>query len=156
MWAIVFAVLGAGSEIFGLAMVVRQISADRDRARTLLDKQRSWRPPKRPGPRRVSASAINVRPAGIGSLQKGATERQLASMFASLVTGHNQLVHDSEEALDQRTTQLLEEIDKGDKELRNVLRELLSSSILERTIGVVAIGIGIALTMVASILSSLG
>jgi hypothetical protein len=156
VWAIVFAVLGAISEIFGLVMVIRQISADRDRARTLLDKQRSWRPPQRHGPRRVNASSINMRPAGIGSLQAGATERQIASMFASLVTGHNQLVHDSEEALDQRTKQLLEEIDKGDKELRNVLRELLGSSILERTLGVFAIGVGIVLAMMGSILSSLG
>jgi len=152
-WAIIFAALGAFSEIFGLVMVVRQIAADRDRARKLLNKHRNWHPPKRPGPRRVSASSINVRPGGLGSMQVGGAD--LAGMFASLVGGHNQLVHDVEQGLDQRTGQLLEEMDRGDKELRDVLRELLSSSILERTIGVTAIGFGIAFAMIASILSTL-
>ncbi len=155
-WAIVFAVLGAASELFGLGMVVWQIKGDRDRARSLLDKQRAWKPERRPPPRRVSASAISMRPSGIGSLQTGGAERHVASMFASLVTGHNQLVRDSEEALDQRTGQLLDEIDKGDKALRDVLRELLGENIRQRVIGVVAIGVGIVLTMIASILSSLG
>lgn len=137
-------------------MVVREIAGDRDRARRLLDKQRNWRPEKRGSPRRVSGSAINVRPSGLGSLQVGGAERHLASMFASLITSHNELVHDSQEALDQRTTALLEEIDKGDKELREVLRELLGENIRERVIGVVAIASGIVLSMTASILSSIG
>lgn len=155
-WAIIFAVLGAGSELFGLGMVVWQIKGDRDRARSLLDKQRAWKPERRPPSRRVSASAIRMRPAGLSSLQSGAAERHLAGMIASLVTGHNELIRDSEEALDQRTDQLLDEIDKGDKALRDVLRELLSENIQQRVIGVVAIGVGIVLAMIASILSSLG
>lgn len=155
-WAIIFAVLGAGSELFGLAMVVWQINGDRARARSLLDKQRRWKPERRPPPRRVSASAISVRPSGIRSMQSGAADRHLAEMFASLITGHNQLVRDNEEALDQRTALLLDETDKGDRELRSVLRELLGENIRQRVIGVVAIGIGIVLTMIASILSSLG
>lgn len=134
-WAIIFAVLGAGSELVGLGMVVWQIKGDRDRARSLLDKQRAWKPERRSPPRHVSASAISMRPSGLGSLQSGAAERHIASMFASLVTGHNQLVRDSEEALDQRTGQLLDEIDNGDKELRSVLRELLGENIRQRVIG---------------------
>jgi len=155
-WAIIFAVLGASSELFGLGTVVWQIKGDRDRARSLLDEQRNWKPERRPPPRRVSASSINMRPSGVGSLQAGGAERHLAGMFASLITGHNQLVRDNEEALDQRTGLLLDEIDKGDKELRSVLRELLGENIRQRVIGVVAIGAGIALSMLASILSSLG
>jgi len=109
-WAIIFAALGAGSELFGLGMVVREIKGDRDRARSLLDKHQS--------PRQVSASAINLRPTGLGSLQVGGSDRHLASMFASLVSGHNQSVHDMGGALDKRTAALLDEIDNGDKELR--------------------------------------
>jgi hypothetical protein len=155
-WAIIFAVLGACSESFGLGMVIWQIKGDRDRARSLLDKQRKWKPERRPPPRRVSASGISLRPSGLGSMQAGAADRHLAAMIASLVTGHNQLVRDSEEALDQRTHLLLGEIDSGDKELRAVLRELLGENIKQRVIGVVAIGAGIMLSMIASILSSLG
>ena len=155
-WAIIFAVLGASSELFGLGLVVWQIKGDRDRARSLLDRQRKWKPERRPPPRRVGASAISTRPAGIASLQSGAKDRHIAGMIASLVTGHNQLVRDSEEALDNRTAQLLEEIDKGDKELRGVLRELLGENIRQRVIGVIAIGAGIVLSMTASVLSSLG
>jgi hypothetical protein len=154
-WAIIFAVLGAGSELFGLGMVVREIKGDRDRARSLLDKRRNWKPERRSSPRQVSASAINLRPTGLGSLQVGGSDRHRASMFASLVNGHNQLAHDMGVALDERTAALLDEIDKGDRELRGVLRELLGESVRERVIGVVAIGAGIALTMVSSILSSL-
>jgi hypothetical protein len=154
--AIIFAVLGACSELFGLAMVVLEIKGDRDRAQSLLDKQRAWKPERRPPARRVSASAISMRPAGVGSLQAGGSERHIAGMFASLITGHNQLVRDSEEALDQRTGQLLEEIDKGDKELRNVLRELLGENIRQRVIGVITIAAGIALSATASVLSSVG
>lgn len=152
--AVVFAVLGAGSEIAGLVMVVRQIGADRGRARKLLDKQRNWQPERRSGPRRVSASSINVKPGGVSSLQAGGSDRHLAGMFASLITAHNELVHDVVNGLDQRTGDLLEEIDKGDKELRDVLRELLGDSIRERLVGVIAIGVGITLSMFASILST--
>lgn len=155
--AVIFAILGAGVELVGLWAVAQEIASDWRRGRDLIDKQRKWKPERRPPPRRVSASAISMRPAGVGSLQKGALERQISGLIASLVSGHNQLVRDSEEALDLRTGQLLEAIDKGDKELRDVLRELLSKeNIRRRVIGVVAIGIGITLTMVASILSSLG
>lgn len=97
-----------------------------------------------------------MRPASVASLQSGVKDRHIAGMIASLVTGHNQLVRDNEEALDNRTGQLLEEIDKGDKELRDVLRELLGENIKQRVIGVIAIGAGIVLSMTASILSSLG
>jgi hypothetical protein len=155
-WAIIFAAIGACSELLGLGMVVLGIKGDRSRARSLLDKQRSWKPERRSPPRRVGGSAINVRPSGLSSLQTGAAERHLAGIIASLVTGHNQLVRDSEEALDRRTGQVLDEIDKGDKELRGVLRELLGEGIQQRVIGVVAIAVGITLSMVASILSSLG
>jgi hypothetical protein len=155
-WAIILAVLGAGSELFGLGMVVQGIKGDRNRARSLLDKQRTWRPDRRSSPRHVSASAINVRPTGLGSLQAGGAERHLSAMFASLASEHNQLVHDVGEAVDKRTAALLDEIDKGDKELRDVLRELLGENVQQRVTGVVAIGVGITLTMVASIFSTVG
>jgi hypothetical protein len=155
-WAIIFAILGACSELLGLGMVVLEIKGDRNRARSLLDKQRAWKPERRPPARRVGAGSISMRPAGVGSMQAGGSERHIAGMFASLISGHNQLVRDSEEALDQRTKQLLEEIDKGDKELRDVLRELLGQNIRQRVIGVVAIAAGIALSATASVLSSAG
>jgi hypothetical protein len=137
-------------------MVVREIAADRERARALLDKQRSWQPPRRPPPRRVHPSQVEIGNSPLIRLQTGGHEKTVARQIASLVTGHNQLVRDSEEMLDKRTEQLLEEIDSGDKGLRDVLRELLRGSILERMAGVVAIGAGILLSAASSILSSLG
>lgn len=89
-------------------------------------------------------------------MQTGGHERMIAGQMASLVTGHNQLVRDTEEALDNRTEQLLQEIDAGDKAARDVLRELLRGSITERMAGVVAISAGILLSAASSILSSLG
>lgn len=151
--AITLAVLGAASELLGLALVIREIGDDRNRARSLLDKTRSWRPANPGAARRVHASQVEDRFARMG-LRVGGGDRT-ASQIASLATAHNQLVHDSQEALDLRTAQLLEQIDEGDKALTEVLRELLRGSVTERYAGVVALGLGIALSMVASILSSL-
>lgn len=154
--AIILAVLGAGAQVVGLGTVVWQIKGDRDRARSLLDKQRKWKPPNRPPPRRVGPGSINVKPPALSSLQVGSADRQLAGLFASLVNGHNQMVRDTEEAIDKRTAELLDQVDEGDKELRDVLRELLGESIKPRVVGVVAIGAGIILSMAASILSTIG
>jgi hypothetical protein len=154
-WAILIAVIGAGFELVGLWMVVREIAGDRRRARLLLDKERSWRP-KPPTPaRRVMPHQVERGPA-ISTTMQRSLESHVAQSLASLVTAHNQLVHDLDAAIDGRTDQLLKEIDSGDNALRDVLRELLRGSIVERLAGVVAIGIGITLSATASVLSSLG
>jgi hypothetical protein len=57
--------------------------------------------------------------------------------------------------LDERTAAVLEEIDKGDWELRDVLRALLRGNMVERITGVAALAVGIVLSMAASILSTL-
>ncbi len=88
-------------------------------------------------------------------MQRGGTERQILGQIASLATGMNRLTHETGDALDKRTGELLTEIDKGDAALNAVLRELLGANIRERVIGVAAIGVGIALSMAASILSSI-
>jgi hypothetical protein len=154
--AIILAVLGALAELAGLGMVIREIASDRDRARGLLDKERRWKSGVRTPPRRVSPSSLEARSRfSVGSLQPGDVQRHFAAQAAALVSAHNQLVHDVDEAVDRRTSELLEAIDTGDKELRDVLRELLHGSVTERYFGVVAIAAGILLSMAASILSSL-
>jgi hypothetical protein len=80
----------------------------------------------------------------------------VAAQIASLATGHNQLKHDVEKALDDTTAALRGEIDRDDKELRDVLRYLLRGSVVERVGGVVAILVGIALSLAATILGALG
>jgi hypothetical protein len=152
--AITLAAIGGVSELFGLAMVVREISSDRDRARTLLDKKRNFRPAHRGSPRRVHASSLESR-SPLTQMQRGGAERQVLGQIASLATGMNRLTHETGEALDKRTGELLTEIDKGDAALNAVLRQLLGANLRERVIGVIAIGVGIALSTIASILSSL-
>jgi hypothetical protein len=152
--AIVLAVLGAAAQLTGVVIIVREIAGDRDRARALLDKNRSWRPEKRPAPRRVMEQAVAYKQTNWSQFD-GGEQGHNARNIASLVNAHNQLQHDVGSALDERTKALLEEVDSGDKELRDVLRELLRGSILERYVGVAAIGVGIVLSMAASIASSL-
>jgi hypothetical protein len=153
-WAVVFAVLGAGAELLGVGMIVREIAGDRRRARRLLDKERTWRPEKRGPARRVHESMLEDRYARAG-ITVGSNRGRSERLIAELATAHNQLVKDSEEALDQRTALLLNEIDDGDSSLRDVLGELLRGSIVERMAGVAALALGIVLSMTASILGSL-
>jgi hypothetical protein len=152
--AIILAALGGATELFGLGMVVREISRDRGRARTLLDKERKFRPPNRGSPRRVHASSLENK-SSFAQMQRGGTERQILGHIAGLATGMNRLTHEVGDAVDKRTGELLTEIDEGDAALNAVLRELLGANIRERVIGVIAIGSGIVLSMIASILSSL-
>lgn len=76
--------------------------------------------------------------------------------IANLATGINRLNAEVSDLVEARTGQILSEVDKGDAALNAVLRELLGANIRERVIGVVAIAVGIALSMTASIFSSLG
>lgn len=155
--AILLAALGASAELFGLVMIVREIAGDRERARGLLEKDRQWRPERRSSPRRVLPSSVEARSRfGIGSLQPADIRQHSARQVTDLINAHNQLAHDVGKSLDDRTTALFEAIDTGDKELRDVLRELLRGSIIERYVGVAAIGAGILLSMAASILSTIG
>jgi hypothetical protein len=89
-------------------------------------------------------------------MQQGGSERQMLNHIASLATGINTLNAEVSNLVEARTGQILSEVDKGDAALNAVLRELLGANIRERVIGVVAIAVGIALSMTASIFSSLG
>ena len=153
-WAIILAAAGGLSELFGLVMVIREIAADRSRAGRLLDKKRNFRPADRGSPRRVHASSLESR-SPFTQMERGGAERVVRGQIASLATGMNRLTHEVGDALDKRTRELLTEIDQGDAALNAVLRELLGANVKERMIGVAAIGVGIVLSMTASILSSL-
>jgi hypothetical protein len=152
--AIIFAVLGASAELVGIGMIVREIAGDRRRARELLDKQRTWKPEMRGPARRVHGSAFEDRFARAG-IKVGGHQGRAERFIAELATAHNELVVESQNALEQRTDVLLKEIDSGDASLRDVLRELLRGSVVERMAGVAALGLGVILSMTASILSSL-
>ena len=154
-WAIILAALGGVFEIFGVGMVVREISKDRKRAETLLDKERAFRPQKSRNPRTVHARSLESR-SPLVQMQQGGSERQMLNHIASLATGINRLNAEVSDLVEARTGQILSEVDKGDTALNAVLRELLGANIRERVIGVVAIAVGIALSMTASIFSSLG
>lgn len=88
--------------------------------------------------------------------QQSVDPSRLLEHIAGVANAHLRFTKDVAEALDQNTGALLKEIDKGDRALRDVLRELLRGSIIERLLGVVAIGVGIVLSMSASILSTVG
>jgi hypothetical protein len=153
---IILATLGAAAQLGGVVFVVREIAGDRRRARELVDKQRQWKPPGLRPPRRVSRGQVEARPLPTTSPFHRPAGQQVAAQIASLATGHNQLKHDVEKALGHAVEELLEEIDRGDNELRDVLRYLLRGSAIERTGGVLAILVGIVLSLAATIVGAVG
>jgi hypothetical protein len=152
---ILLASLGAAAQFVGVVLVVREIAGDRRRARALIDKQRQWKPQKRGPPRRAHASQLEDRSPFAQMQQHRAGERQ-ARQMAEIVTALNRLAHETGDALDQRTAALLEEIDKGDKEQRDVLRYLLRGSAVERFGGVACILVGILLSLASTIVGTAG
>lgn len=152
--AIALTVIGGIAQFFGVIIVVREIAGDRRRARELFDKQRNWEPATLRPPRRVTEHAVAYRETGFSSQLYGGAQGHIDRSLASLVNAHNQLQHDVSQALENRTDAILKEVDAGDNELRDVLRELLRGSIIERYLGVIAITVGIALSMIGGVLSS--
>lgn len=153
---IILAALGSAAQVGGVILVVREIAGDRRRARDLVDKQRQWRPARPTPPRRVSPGQVEVRNLPPTSAFHRPAGQQVAAQIASLITSHNTLVHDFEDAIEKKTAAILDEVDRGDAELREVLRYLLRGSAVERFGGVVAILIGIVLSLASTVLGAAG
>jgi hypothetical protein len=147
---IVLGSLGAAAQFGGVVLVVKEIAGDRAKARELVDKQRDWKPRTPRPPRRVFAAEVEIK----NTPFHPAENQQIAEKFASIITAHNQVVHDVDQGFEQRTALLLEQIDEGDRQLRDVLRYLLRGSVIERIGGVLAILAGILLSLAATIVGA--
>jgi hypothetical protein len=141
---------------WAVLLVVREIAADRRRARSLLAPQL---PPKRPERSYPAPLAPSMSPPfHLGpafAVSPGDVMRYVQEIEASLgnvLIGMRKAV-DTE--LDSSVQMLWDEVTAGDKLLRDNLRELLVGGIRDRTIGAGLVAVGIVLGTVGSILGNL-
>jgi hypothetical protein len=152
--AICFSVVGGLTEIAGLAMVVREIRSDGLRAREILDLRRDLRPP------RVEPQSPELQPPikdpTWKDVAEGTATRELEGRIAQVAGDVSELSARVERQKFELGIDVLREIDRGDNEMRQRFREILTGSMRERWIGVLALLIGILLSATGSVLSSLG
>jgi len=153
--AIIFSVVGGLSELFGLGMVIREIGADRKRARTLLAGSRQYRRPQRQYPSRVPRAGATAGYGGVGTRQADALHRETHDAIAILANSLTDVTKRLDEERDDLEEKLLKEVDQGDDDLRQAFREVLESDLTERWVGVTALGVGIVLAATGSVLGSL-
>ena len=146
-------IAGGLSELAGLAMVVREIASDRDRARQLLNRKRDIRPPRRTYPADTPAPPIKA-PTWL-DIRDGTATKELERRLTDLVQAVSEMRKQVDHQRDQLMVETLREIDRGDNELRQGFREILAGSLRERWIGVGALVVGIVLGVVGSVLSTL-
>lgn len=154
--AIGFAVVGSVCELAGLAIVVRGILRDRDRARRLFVRQRRARPPERTYPGRQMASPLTpswARPMHGDQLR--AIVEYVSRMEASVADGLIGIRRAVDTELDNSVELLRREMAEQDGVLRDGLRDVLAGSIRDRWLGVVLLGLGIVFAMVGSVLGTL-
>jgi hypothetical protein len=151
--AICLSVAGGISEFVGLAMVVREIRSDRRRASEILDLRREiqLRPPvEEPPPGEPPISAPTWK-----DVTEGTATKELEQRIARVGGKVSELEARIERQKQEIGIEVIREIDRGDNEMRQRFREILTSSLRERWIGVSALLFGIALSATGSVLSSL-
>jgi hypothetical protein len=157
--AIALTVLGGLSEVVGLFTVVREIAADRARARELLSVPRKYAPPERQYPTPLGRHSFGMGGFGgqgaVASIMRPKVDDQITDLAAA--TGNAML--DMKKIVDQDRDELEEnllgEVDKGYNELRADLRDVLESDVRLRLFGVAALLTGIALSATGSVLGNL-
>jgi hypothetical protein len=149
--SITCSVLGGLCELAGLVLVVLGIRDDQRRAKVLFNQPLTFRPPRRTYPMAPSANA----PGGgttWGSLQNVDQRiRQLESSVGKLVIGVRKALDKQD---DEYARQLHEAQVKGDNELRERLRDVLTGSLTGRAWGAALLAIGIVLGVAGSVLSN--
>ena len=157
--AVVLSVVGGIAELAGLGMVIREIGADRRRARELLAPKRQHHDPRRRYDPKLPVPGTAITPgertSHLDNPDVYAVRRQAARGLATLANTMIDMRKAIDKERDGLEAKLLHEIDKGDDELRERFREVLESDLTERWTGVIALGIGIVLAATGSVLSSL-
>jgi hypothetical protein len=158
--AVILSVLGGLCELAGLGMVIREIGADRARARELLARDREYVPPRREYPSKIPVpsgrAGIASRSPVFGSrLDVHTLSAQMEKGMTMLMNAITGLTERIDKNRDELEVKLVEEIDEGDEELRQTFREVLESDLTERWIGVLALAVGIVLSATGSVLGSL-
>lgn len=157
--AIALTVVGCLSEVLGVFTVIREIAADRARARQLLSEPRSYERPQRHYPPplgRHSFGAGGFGGAGVvASIQRPSLEDQITDLAAQTANALITVRKDVDEERDKLEGALMIEIDKGYNDLRGDLRDLLEGSVRLRLVGVGALLLGIAFSAFGSILGNL-
>lgn len=158
--AIVLAALGGLCEIAGILTVVREISADRNRAKRMFSKPRNYTPPERHCPAKLGSHSFGVGGYGgqgvVASTMRPSTDQQITRLAAEMGNGLMKLKQITDEELDRLEGTLLKEIDTGYNELRADLREVLESDMKLRLWGVGLLLLGVVLATAGSILSNVG
>jgi hypothetical protein len=153
--AIGFSVAGGLCELGGIAVVVRGILQDRQRASRLFVRRRRRQAPRRSYPGRVIPSPLTpswASPMHGNQLQSVVEHVQrLEASVANILIGVRRAV-DTE--LDRSVENLRQEMAVQDDVLRDGLLEVLAGSIRDRWLGVLLLALGIVLAMAGSVLST--
>lgn len=125
--AVILSATGGAFELVGLAMVIRQIGSDRKRAAELIAKTRELRTPRRTYPSEMPVPSGRVLPGDRASyFDKPDVYEARAQMergFAMLGNALIRMKKKTDEERDDLEVRMLEEIDRGDDELRQSFRE---------------------------------
>lgn len=150
--AVIFITAGALSELAGLWLVVVGIARDRERARTLFARRKHPEPPRRsyPGRQFPSTPLASYGPPSGSQLRQDIL--RLEASAANALIGIRKAV-DAE--LDRSVGALRDEMAKNDDELRDHLRYVLAGDVRGRFIGVILLAVGIALSVIGSLVGTL-
>lgn len=158
--AIILTALGGLCEIAGILTVVREIAADRDRAKRMLSKPRNYTPPKRHYPAKLGSHSFGVGGYGgqgvVASTMRPNTDQQITRLAAEMGNGLVKVKQMADEELDRLEGTLLDKIDTGYNELRADLRNVLESDVKLRLWGVGLLLLGVVLSTAGSVLGNVG
>jgi hypothetical protein len=151
--AAILSITGGVCELVGLVIVALGIVRDRRRARTLL----ADRPPGAPRERHYPSHRFprSTTPLASGMTTPATSQRALAEWVAKIdaatYNAHIEMQKLLDTQLDESIDALRGETTGADNELRGHLRYLLAGRERDRWIGVVVLGLGIALSTAGSV-----
>jgi hypothetical protein len=158
--AIVLSVLGGLLELSGLALVVREIVADRAQARTRFAPRSPREPRERTYPAPMTAASW-APPSQASAMFTPTEHREAAAkeqrqLETSIVNSFVKLKKLTDEELDLAVGRIEREADEREQELRGALVYVLAGSARRRAIGAGLLAGGILCGTAGSVLSSVG
>lgn len=156
--AIVLTVLGGLSEVVGVYTVVREIAADRARAKTLLTAPREHKPAKRNYPAPLGQHSFGAGGFGgqgaVASIMRPSIEDQITNLAVATGNAMLNMRKDIDSDRDALEASVLIAIDRAYDDVRADLRDVLESDVRLRLVGVAALLAGIALSAAGSVLGN--
>lgn len=144
----------------GLYTVVREIAADRARAKRLLTEPREHKPAKRNYPAPLGQHSFGVGGFGgqgaVASIMRPNIEDQITNLAVATGNAMLDMRKDIDGDRDALEASVLVAIDSAYDDVRADLRDVLESDVRLRIVGVGALLAGIALSAAGSVLGNVG